>query len=83
MKEFVSSGDKDEATRCLKDLDVPHYHHELVYEAIMISMEAEDDRVINSMTWLLQYMFKEVYIFKIYQTLTSHNRNLPRFSVPT
>lgn len=59
LKEFVSSGDKDEATRCLKDLDVPHYHHELVYEAILISMEEEDDRVINSMTWLLQYMYKE------------------------
>ena len=60
MKEFVSSGDKEVAVRCLKDLDVPHYHHELVYEAILISMEAEDDRVINSMTWLLHYMSKEV-----------------------
>jgi len=59
LKEFVSSGDKEEAVRCLKDLDVPHYHHELVYEAILISMEAEDDRVINSMTWLLHYMSKE------------------------
>jgi len=59
LKEFILSGDKDEATRCLKDLDVPHYHHELVYESILISMESEDDRVINSMTWLLQYMSKE------------------------
>jgi programmed cell death protein 4 len=65
LKEFVSSGDKDEATRCLKDLDVPHYHHELVYESILISMESEDDRVINSMTWLLQYMYKEVKFQKI------------------
>lgn len=59
LKEFVLSGDKDEAARCLKDLDVPHYHHELVYESILISMESEEDSVINSMCWLLQYMSKE------------------------
>jgi hypothetical protein len=60
LKEFLSSGDKDEASKCLRELDVPHFHHELVFEAIMIAMESEDENVINQMTWLLQYMFKEV-----------------------
>ena len=60
LKEFLSSGDKDEASKCLRELDVPHFHHELVFEAILIAMEAEDENVINQMTWLLQYMFKEV-----------------------
>lgn len=32
LKEFLSSGDVSEATRCLLDLEVPHFHHELVYE---------------------------------------------------
>ncbi len=32
LREYLSSGDIAEATRCLKDLDVPHFHHELVYE---------------------------------------------------
>lgn len=59
LKEFLSSGDRDEASKCLRDLDVPHFHHELVFEAILISMEAEDDQIINQMTWLLQYMYKE------------------------
>jgi len=59
LKEFLSSGDKDEASKCLRELDVPHFHHELVFEAIMIAMESEDENVINQMTWLLQYMFKE------------------------
>ncbi|CAG5098605.1 Oidioi.mRNA.OKI2018_I69.XSR.g15816.t1.cds [Oikopleura dioica] len=59
LKEFLSSGDKDEASKCLRELDVPHFHHELVFEAILIAMEAEDENVINQMTWLLQYMFKE------------------------
>jgi programmed cell death protein 4 len=32
LKEYVDSGDKDEAMRCLQELDVPHFHHELVYQ---------------------------------------------------
>lgn len=32
LKEFLSSGDSAEAVRCLLDLEVPHFHHELVYE---------------------------------------------------
>lgn len=32
LKEYLSSRDADEAVRCLLDLEVPHFHHELVYE---------------------------------------------------
>jgi programmed cell death protein 4 len=32
LQEYLSSGDLQEATRCLMDLEVPHFHHELVYE---------------------------------------------------
>lgn len=32
LKEYLISGDKAEAERCLRDLEVPHFHHELVYE---------------------------------------------------
>lgn len=32
LKEFLISGDVAEAERCLRDLEVPHFHHELVYE---------------------------------------------------
>lgn len=32
LKEFLSSGDIQEAIRCLQVLEVPHFHHELVYE---------------------------------------------------
>jgi len=32
LKEFLCSGDVEEASRCLRDLEVPHFHHELVYE---------------------------------------------------
>lgn len=32
LQEYLSSGDIPEATRCLVELEVPHFHHELVYE---------------------------------------------------
>ncbi|XP_014845075.1 PREDICTED: programmed cell death protein 4-like isoform X1 [Poecilia mexicana] len=32
LKEYLISGDVSEAERCLRDLEVPHFHHELVYE---------------------------------------------------
>uniref|UniRef100_A0A6M2DD33 Programmed cell death protein 4 n=1 Tax=Xenopsylla cheopis TaxID=163159 RepID=A0A6M2DD33_XENCH len=40
LKEFLSSGDIQEAIRCLQVLEVPHFHHELVYEAVVIAIEA-------------------------------------------
>lgn len=39
LQEFISSGDIAEATRCLRELEVPHFHHELVYEAIVMALE--------------------------------------------
>ena len=32
LEEYINSGDVTEAIQCLKELDVPHFHHELVYE---------------------------------------------------
>ena len=32
LKEYLSSKDSTEAGRCLRELEVPHFHHELVYE---------------------------------------------------
>lgn len=36
LQEYLSSGDLQEATRCLLLLEVPHFHHELVYEVIIL-----------------------------------------------
>jgi programmed cell death protein 4 len=30
LAEYMTSGDSAEAARCLAELDVPHFHHELV-----------------------------------------------------
>lgn len=32
LKEYLSSRDIKEAHRCLRALEVPHFHHELIYE---------------------------------------------------
>jgi len=40
LKEYLSSNDATEAGRCLRELEVPHFHHELVYEAIVMAIES-------------------------------------------
>ncbi|KAL2894323.1 Programmed cell death protein 4 [Bienertia sinuspersici] len=39
LKEFVVSGDKQEACRCIKELNVPYFHHEVMKRALIIVME--------------------------------------------
>lgn len=53
LKEFVDSRDVCEAQHCLRELEVPHYHHELVYEAIVMAVEAVHGTVAEAMCQLL------------------------------
>jgi len=39
LEEYLSSSDVAEAQQCLSDLSVPHFHHELVYNAIYFGGE--------------------------------------------
>lgn len=32
LREYLLSGEVSEAEHCLRQLEVPHFHHELVYE---------------------------------------------------
>lgn len=36
LDEYLCSGDLPEAIRCILELEVPHFHHELVYEVLLI-----------------------------------------------
>jgi len=58
LKEYLSSGDIEEATRCLKELEVPHFHHEFVYEAIVMVLEESTHRAAESMAKLLDSLCK-------------------------
>ncbi|CAK1587854.1 unnamed protein product [Parnassius mnemosyne] len=40
LKEYLSSGDLAEGMRCVRELEVPHFHHELVYETVLLAVEA-------------------------------------------
>lgn len=57
LNEFKDSRDLAEAQRCLHALEVPHYHHELVYEAIVMALEAAGaQQVEEAMCTLLRSM---------------------------
>jgi len=62
LKEYLSSGDIEEATRCLKELEVPHFHHELVYEAIVMVLEQSTPRAAETMAKLLESLCKSYVV---------------------
>lgn len=39
VQEYLLSEDKEEAARCIKELEVPHYHHEVVYRLVLMALE--------------------------------------------
>uniref|UniRef100_H3DL12 Programmed cell death protein 4 n=2 Tax=Tetraodon nigroviridis TaxID=99883 RepID=H3DL12_TETNG len=58
LKEYLTSGDVLEAERCLRDLEVPHFHHELVYEAVVMVLESKGDTASPAIIKLLQTFWK-------------------------
>lgn len=50
LKEYVESGDKAEACRCIRELNVPFFHHELVKKALVLAME---ERSAEGKIWSL------------------------------
>ncbi|KAM8842991.1 programmed cell death protein 4a isoform 1-T1 [Synchiropus picturatus] len=73
LKEFLVSGELPEAERCLKELEVPHFHHELVYEAVVMVLESKGDTVSHMMMKLLQSFWKSGLI-----TVDQMNRGFRR-----
>ncbi|MCL4137749.1 UNVERIFIED_CONTAM: hypothetical protein GTU68_018966 [Idotea baltica] len=62
LQEYVSSADAAEAMRCLRELEVPHFHHELVYEAVNIVLESMTDRISKMMCDLLRELCTAIVI---------------------
>merc|ERR1712241_1177554 len=62
LKEYLCSQDVAEASRCLKDLEVPHFHHELVYEAVVMVIESMHEKTDEAMCKLLQALFRSFVI---------------------
>ncbi|PVD30284.1 hypothetical protein C0Q70_09548 [Pomacea canaliculata] len=62
LKEYLSSGDITEATHCLTELDVPHFHHEVIYEAIVMVLEESSQRAAEMMSKFLKSLAEAVII---------------------
>jgi len=62
LREYVSSGILEEAIRCLKELEVPHFHHEFVYEAIFMAFEDGSDRTMDLICSLLKSLDTTVVV---------------------
>nr|XP_023654931.1 programmed cell death protein 4-like [Paramormyrops kingsleyae] len=73
LKEYLVSGEVSEAERCLRDLEVPHFHHELVYEAIIMVLESKGETAIQMMVKLLKAFWEMGLI-----TLDQMNRGFQR-----
>ncbi|XP_067259459.1 programmed cell death protein 4a isoform X2 [Chanodichthys erythropterus] len=73
LKEYLVSGELTEAEHCLRDLEVPHFHHELVYEAVVMVLESTGDTAIQMMVKLLKAFWQTGLI-----TLDQMNRGFQR-----
>jgi len=62
LKEYLSSGDIAEATLCLKELESPHFHHELVYEAVIMVIESMNVKTDEAICKLLKSLFQAFII---------------------
>ncbi len=50
LKEYVEGGDKAEACCCIRELNVPFFHHEVVKKALVLAME---EKAAEAKIWAL------------------------------
>ncbi|KAM4810399.1 programmed cell death protein 4-like [Rhinophrynus dorsalis] len=73
LQEFMLSGQVSEAERCLRDLEVPHFHHELVYEAVVMVLEGSAEGRVLMAVKLLKSLWESGLV-----TLDQMNRGFQR-----
>ncbi|XP_063313580.1 programmed cell death protein 4-like isoform X2 [Pelobates fuscus] len=73
LQEFLISGQVCEAERCLRELEVPHFHHELVYEAVVLVLEGSAEGHVLMAVKLLKALWESGLI-----TLDQMNRGFQR-----
>ncbi|KAF0037637.1 hypothetical protein F2P81_010511 [Scophthalmus maximus] len=87
LKEYILSGDSMEAERCLRDLEVPHFHHEFVYEAIVMALESKGEKTFKMVLKLLKSLSVSSVITldqmrrgygRVYMEIAEINIDVPR-----
>ncbi|XP_061439747.1 programmed cell death protein 4-like isoform X2 [Rhineura floridana] len=73
LREYLLSGEVSEAEHCLRQLEVPHFHHELVYEAVVMVLESSGDTAVAMMVKLLKVLWQTGLV-----TLDQMNRGFQR-----
>ena len=53
LAEYLTSGDVLEASRCLMELNVPYYHHELVKRALVLAADGKKEHHAQLLLTLL------------------------------
>lgn len=57
IDEYLSSRDVKEAHRCLLELEVPHFYHELVYETVVKAIESISQSTTEAFCELLKSLY--------------------------
>uniref|UniRef100_UPI00398ECD42 programmed cell death protein 4-like n=1 Tax=Pristiophorus japonicus TaxID=55135 RepID=UPI00398ECD42 len=73
LKEYLLSTDTAEAGLCLQNLEVPHFHHELVYEAVLMVLESTSGDASDLIVKLLKSFWGSGFV-----TLDQMNRGFMR-----
>ncbi|XP_051870629.1 programmed cell death protein 4-like [Pristis pectinata] len=73
LKEYLLSMDTAEAELCLQNLEVPHFHHELVYEAVVMALESTVGNASDLIVKLLKSFWESGFV-----TLDQMNRGFKR-----
>ncbi|KAI1305959.1 Programmed cell death protein 4 [Halotydeus destructor] len=62
LREYLSSGVRLEAVRCLQELEVPHFLHEFVYESVIMAIEDGTDKTMDLICSLLKELDTTVVV---------------------
>jgi len=73
IKEYLDSKNLDELLKCVKDAGMPHYHHELVYQCIVLALDSSDKSAGEAVFELLAKLFM-VGEINATQTAIAYNR---------
>lgn len=63
LKEYLLSRELDEAARCVRELNTPHFHHELVKRGVTHAMEeASAHDSLDAMAALFEFLVKNAIV---------------------
>ena len=64
IKEYLLSRELDEAARCVREMNAPHFHHELVKRGVSAAMELDGDAMSNmdAMAALIDFLVRNAIV---------------------